>query len=221
MADTARVQADFDEIALLADPGESGSDRYDQVLLSLIPNDATRVLDIGCGLGRLTLAAARAEREVTGVDLSPVMINKAGNNARAPGVSFIVGDFLTLDFDRTFDCVLSAAALHHMPCDAAVQRMADLVKPGGRLIIQDLRRDASLVDWAFSHAALTDSMVRRFLRTGRPLRARPVRDAWARHGESETYLSLDEACAMAARLLPGSTVTNHWMWRYTIVWDKP
>jgi len=47
-----------------------------------------------------------------------------------------------------------------------------------------------------------------------------VREAWDRHGAGETYLALQEARALAARLLPGARVINHWLCRYTIVWDK-
>ena len=36
----------------------------------------------------------------------------------------------------------------------------------------------------------------------------------------ETYLTLKEAQALASRLLPGARVLNHWLWHYTIVWDK-
>jgi 2-polyprenyl-3-methyl-5-hydroxy-6-metoxy-1,4-benzoquinol methylase len=69
MNTTIRAQADFDEIALLTDSGRR--DRYDALLLSLIPDHAVRVLDIGCGLGGLTLAMARENREVVGIDPDP------------------------------------------------------------------------------------------------------------------------------------------------------
>jgi hypothetical protein len=48
-----------------------------------------------------------------------------------------------------------------------------------------------------------------------------LREAWARHGSNETYPSLHEAQTVANRLLPGARVFNHWLWRYTVVWDKP
>ena len=45
--DTDRIRKDFDEIARLADPGASGTDRYDEFLLSLVPVDARSILDVG------------------------------------------------------------------------------------------------------------------------------------------------------------------------------
>ena len=49
---------------------------------------------------------------------------------------------------------------------------------------------------------------------------RELRNAWIRHGAGERYLTLSEARALAARMLPGSRVYNHWLWRYTVVWEK-
>ncbi|HEY3198713.1 MAG TPA: class I SAM-dependent methyltransferase [Nitrospirales bacterium] len=222
MSNTEQVKADFDEIAGLVDSGASGTDRYDALLLSLVPPNASSVLDIGCGLGRLTQALAVGNREVVGVDLSPIMIKRARLTGQSDRVSFLEGDFLALDFrGRMFDCVVSAAALHHMNYDIALSRMVDLTRPGGRLLIQDLRRDSSLTDSIAAYSALAQTAFTRLVRTGRPRPARLVREAWARHGAKEVYLSLREARELADRHLPGARVLNHWLWRYTIVWDKP
>ena len=130
---TERVRNDFDEIARLSDCHGGEPDRYDSFLLALVPNDAMSVLDVGCGLGRLTLKLAIPNREVTGVDLSPEMIarvRKEGSSARH--LTFLCGDFLEQDFTaQQFDCVISAAALHHMPENVAVVRMFELLRPGG------------------------------------------------------------------------------------------
>lgn len=220
--DTNQVRADFDEIGRLANPGASGVDVYDALLLSLIPAGAVRVLEIGCGLGRLASAIAASGREIACVDLSPTMIERARLRAELQRASFESGDFLEVEFGgRLFDCVISAATLHHMPADQAISRMAALVRPGGRLIVQDLRRDASIADAGRAYVALAGVVLGRLVRARRPWNPRPVRQAWARHGARETYLSLDEARQLADRLLPGAQVFNHWLWRYTIVWDRP
>jgi 2-polyprenyl-3-methyl-5-hydroxy-6-metoxy-1,4-benzoquinol methylase len=217
----AKIRSDFDEIARLAETGASGTDQYDPFLVSLVPADAIDVLDVGCGLGRLTSALARGNREVLGIDLSPAMIERARMAAATQRVSFVCGDFLYLEFGaRVFDCVISAATLHHMPEDVALARMVGLLRPGGRLIIQDLRRDACLADMVRSHVALAQVALGRLVRTGRLRSPRKVRQEWERHGAGETYLSLREAQALANRLLLGARVYDHWLWRYTIVWDK-
>lgn len=218
-----RVREDFDAIARLPDQHGSGTDRYDSFLLSLVPCEAVSVLDVGCGLGRLTAKLAAGNREVIGLDLSPEMISRARQRAGAvPGATFLCGDFLEQDFSsRKFDCILTSAFLHHVPEDIAVPRMVELLRPGGRLVIHDLRSDAGILDRARSCAALAQVAFARLLRTGRPRSPRAVREAWARHGAGETYPTLREAQALAHRLLPGSRVFNHWHWRYTILWDQP
>ena len=145
---TERVRNDFDEIARLSDCDGVGSDRYDSFLLSLVPFCAVSVLDIGCGLGRLAVKLATHNREVTGVDLSPEMIARARKEVRGvEHLTFLCGDFLERNFTaQQFDFVISAAALHHMPETAAVPRMVELLRPGGRLVIHDVRSNAGRQD---------------------------------------------------------------------------
>lgn len=221
MSSTSQIISDFDELAELVEPGESGVDRYDGYLSSLVPRDAQNVLDVGCGLGRLSRAIASEERQVVGVDISPRMILRARTESEITNVTFIEGDFMTLDFDRQFDCVISAAALHHMLYQQAIPRMRELVRPGGRLIVHDLRRDASIKDFVFSSAAFGAITLERFVSTGRLRQPKPVREAWERHGASEKYLSIEEAKDLARANLVGAEVKYHWLWRYTIVWEKP
>ncbi|HET6646381.1 MAG TPA: class I SAM-dependent methyltransferase [Pyrinomonadaceae bacterium] len=219
----ASIRNDFDEIARLSDSHVTGDDRYYSFLVSLVPAEATKVLDIGCGLGELTSRLAIANREVTAVDLSPEMIMRArkklaDNNA----VLFLCGNFLEQDFgSNQFDCVISAATLHHMQQDVAIARMVELLRPGGRLIINDIRSDVGLLDHARTYFVLGQEGFGRLLRTGRLRPPRAVRDAWMRHCATEKYLSLAEVKEMASRLLPGAKIYYHWLWRYTIIWDRP
>jgi SAM-dependent methyltransferase len=219
--DTEAVRRDFDEIALLGEPHDSGADRYDSFLLGLVPNKARQLLDVGCGTGRLTCRLAKDERQVIGLDLSPVMIARA--KARAVGmrgVTFVCGDFLSMDFERRFDCLVTAAALHHMPADAAIGGMKKLLQPGGRLVIHDIRRSTGLLDEIRAWTLLAGESASRLFRTGWPLSPRHVRRVWARHGARETYVSSSEAKLLQERLLPGSQFYTHSLWRYTIVWDR-
>jgi 2-polyprenyl-3-methyl-5-hydroxy-6-metoxy-1,4-benzoquinol methylase len=218
--DPRKVRDDFDEIARLAD-GESGTDRYHAFLMSLVPRHALRVLDVGCGLGGLTAELAKGDRQVTAIDLSPEMIERARQRLDSPRVSFLCANFLDHDFGTLrFDCIISAATIHHMPEHDAVSRMRALLRPGGRLVIHDLRADVSILDRFTSHAAFALVAFGRLLRTGSPGPARAVRDAWVRHGAAETYLTSEESRALANRLLPRARVFHHRCWRYTIVWDQ-
>jgi len=145
------------------------------------------VLDVGCGVGRLCRAIARPGRQIIGIDLSPGMIRRAGADSIPAGVSLVCGDFMTADFHHEFDCVISSAAMHHMPVDA-FDRLRALVRPAGRLIVQDLRRDEGVLDQLRAYTALAHKAAGRFVRTGR-LRTPPhvlaVMDYWERVGQVE------------------------------------
>lgn len=217
-----RIRRDFDEIARL-EAGDSGSGRYDDFLISLVKRDAARVLDVGCGKGRLTVkAASRAAGPVIGIDLSPEMIAAARARAAGSRVSFVCADFMAWSGDEGgFDCILSAAALHHMESGPALERMVRLLRPGGRLVVHDVRQTSGLPDQIAAFAGLAWQSVRRLITSGRVIEPRRVREAWARHGAGETYLTASEVSRLASSCLPGARVYRHWSWRYTIVWDKP
>jgi SAM-dependent methyltransferase len=214
-----RIRNDFDLIASLDD--NSSSSRYDAFLLDVVPHDAARVLEIGCGLGRLTSKLLREGRDIVALDLSPGMIARA--RARTPDrVEWICDDFLTHDFgNREFDCIITAATLHHMPADAALQKMRALLRRGGRLVVHDLRTTSGVMDMLGAWLVLAREAVVRLVKTGRPVPARAVRAAWDRHGRTETYLTFAQAAGLAAHWLPGARVYSHRGWRYTIIWDKP
>jgi len=220
---TERVRNDFDVIARLSDAHGAETDRYDSFLLSLVPLDAVCILDIGCGLGRLTAKLAVANREVTGVDISPEMIARASKrDTGARHLKFLCGNFLERDFTaQQFDCIISAATLHHTPENVAVPRMAELLRPGGRLVIHDIRSDDGLAERTRTSFALAQVAALRLLRTGRLWPPPALREAWRRHCAGEKYLTRQEATALASRLLPGARLFYHWLWTYTIVWDKP
>jgi hypothetical protein len=72
-----------------------------------------------------------------------------------------------------------------------------------------------------SNFAMAQVAALRLLRTRRLRSPRAVREAWERHRADETYLTRGQAEALAARLLPGARLFYHWLWSYSIIWDKP
>jgi SAM-dependent methyltransferase len=134
---------------------------------------------------------------------------------------FQCGDFFSLPLaEEGFDCVLSMATLHHLSLAAAVARMARLVRPGGVLILHDLRSDAGMGDRVRSVAAVA---VRGWTRVRRGrLRERPeVRAAWDEHAREERYPTMAEVETWRLEHLPGARSYRHLQWRYTVVWRKP
>ncbi|GGT06623.1 class I SAM-dependent methyltransferase [Streptomyces chromofuscus] len=104
-------------------------------VLSLLPRQTRRLLDVACGTGIVTrrLASARAGMRVTGVDLTYAMARQAA--ARLPG-AVVLADCRRLPFrDGEFDAVTSVWLLHLLQrpehVRAAVAECARVLRPGG------------------------------------------------------------------------------------------
>ena len=98
--------------------------------------ERSRVLDIGCGTGTTSIAAARHARQVLGVDLSPVLIERArARAARHANVAFEVADAQIAAFEPTFDVVISRFGLMFFADPrAAFANLRRALVPGGRLV---------------------------------------------------------------------------------------
>lgn len=98
-----------------------------------------RALDLGCGSGVYSLRFAERGAEVTGLDLSPVMISLAREKARERGlkIDFQVADISkSLAFRRDeFDLVFTATVLHYVEdLESFFSEAARVMKPEGRMI---------------------------------------------------------------------------------------
>jgi len=106
-------------------------------------------VDLGCGPGDLVflLAQQAPGLRLTGVDLSAEMLARAEAGARRRGlegqVSFRLGDAEAIPFpDGSLDLVVSSLSLHHwVQPVAALDEIARVLRPGGSLVVLDLRRD--------------------------------------------------------------------------------
>jgi len=95
------------------------------------------VLDVACGNGAATLAAARRFCKVTGLDYVPALLARAEERARAErlDVALVEGDAEAMPFlDRQFDAVLSTFGVMFTPDHArAARELARVVRPGGKI----------------------------------------------------------------------------------------
>jgi ArsR family transcriptional regulator len=103
------------------------------------------VVDIGCGDGYLTLETARWARHVIGIDRSDEVLDRAkalAHRRRVTNVEWRKGDLLRLPLhDASMDVAMLSQALHHAnDPERAVTEAARVLKPGGRLLILDLRQ---------------------------------------------------------------------------------
>lgn len=93
-----------------------------------------RVLELGCGTGRILSRIAPVAEEAIGVDLSEGMAEQA----RARGLDVRVGSICHLPFeDDHFDLAYSFKVLPHVPdLGAAVWEAARVTRPGGHLLLE-------------------------------------------------------------------------------------
>lgn len=105
-------------------------------VLEIRPRD---VLEVGCGPGEAAEQIAASGAKVTAIDSSERMVELT----RARGVDCQVGDAQRLPFaDGSFDCVLAAWMLYHVPdVDRAASELARVLRPGGRLVAVTNRRE--------------------------------------------------------------------------------
>jgi SAM-dependent methyltransferase len=97
-----------------------------------------RILDLGCGDGRLTalLLGAYPASVATCVDMSPPMVEAAKNRFRGEDrVAIVVHDFAdALPFDGPYDAIVTSLAVHHVTDErkrTLYAEIAGLLAPGG------------------------------------------------------------------------------------------
>lgn len=121
-----------------------GHEDATQLLIELanVTADAV-VLDIACGAGAVACHAARIAKQVTGIDLTPEMIERAKQHQRELGLTNLiwhVGDVAQLPFlSESFDVVFTRYSFHHLLHPLGVlNEMVRVCKAGGQVAVADL-----------------------------------------------------------------------------------
>lgn len=102
--------------------------------------DGNKILDVGCGNGRLIEAFKNKKINYLGVDNSKKLIEAAKNNF-SPNYEFKEGDILELDKlpEKDFDYIFSIAVLHHLPDKdlrvQALSQMKNKLGENGKIIL--------------------------------------------------------------------------------------
>ncbi|MCD8052535.1 MAG: methyltransferase domain-containing protein [Lachnospiraceae bacterium] len=134
-------------------------DRWEEELLAQLPKrEGLRILDVGCGCGFFGIILARQGHRVTGIDLTPSMVERGREMARefACEVEFAVMDAEKPDFpEESFDVVLSRNLTWTLPHPAeAYAAWQRVLKPGGLLLNYDAEyaKDHHRVELPANHA---------------------------------------------------------------------
>lgn len=187
---------------------------YHRLVLDAMPHPCEAALDVGCGEGLLVRRLAARAHRVTGVDRSVEMILRARERAGAStALEFVAADFLRHPFPNgAYDLVCSVATIHHMNFTDALTRMADLLRPGGTLVVVGLARNRTPLDWALSGAVLPALLILDRVHGKTDPAGMPMTDP---------QMSWGEIRREARRLLPGVRFRRHLFWRYSLRWRKP
>jgi SAM-dependent methyltransferase len=173
-------------------PGRSWA-AWSRALGLLLP--AADVADIACGEGYLSVESARWARSVVGIDRSSDVLKRAKELARRRGVKNISwkrGDMEKLPLESaSADVALLSQALHHaVNPPTAVVDAARILRPGGRVVVLDLRQHDQ--EWVRERVGdrwlgFTDEQLEQFL-TGSGLRDVTVRVGSRLPGDPFTVL---------------------------------
>ncbi len=172
------------------------------------------VLDVGCGEGLLVERLADVSRSVTGIDRDEEAVRQAlHRTAGLTKVTVAEADFMELEVPPdSYDLITFVAAVHHMDLESALRRSAEMLRPGGRLLVVGLSANKSVGDYVQS--ALLFPIVRVMSRIHRETRA--VEVIAIPPAESFTEIK-----TTAGHLLPTARLRRLLYYRYVLSWTKP
>jgi SAM-dependent methyltransferase len=189
---------------------------YHGVVRRAVPSGGRDLLDVGCGRGRLArrLALADPRRHVLGLDPSGEMIDAArAEHADVPGLEFVEGDFLTCEIPPgSYDFVSFVASLHHMDQGRALAKAAEILRPGGRLVVIGLARAVTLPE-ALASAVCAPVVWFNDLR--------PDFSEGSKVPIIEPLLGWRATAEIARAALPRAHFRRRLYYRYSLRWTKP
>lgn len=120
----------------VASSSGSGGPPLNAFQQAALPFLSGRVLDLACGLGGLSVAAARKGCEVVAVDASATAVEHVAAVARAEGlgITAVRSDLASFQLDGSYDAVVAIGILMFFPRDVALgllQKVQGAVRPGG------------------------------------------------------------------------------------------
>ena len=145
-----RYQWFYDTVSALAALSVGGEQRMRKLFLKdLEINPHAKVLDLCCGAGQATQELVKHFQNVTGLDASPIAIQRAKRNV--PQAAYVESFAEKMPFsDRSFDLVITNTAMHEMD-SAQLQQIIEetyrILTPDGQFIIIDFHRPTNPLFW--------------------------------------------------------------------------
>ncbi|MCK5708602.1 MAG: class I SAM-dependent methyltransferase [Candidatus Aureabacteria bacterium] len=140
----------IDQFSLQAIPFTQVPGHFDamQILIELSKvyiDDA--VLDVACGPGMVACEFAKHANHVTGIDITPAMIEQAEkrqNDLHLKNLTWAVGDAISLPYnDNSFSLVLTRYSFHHLQSpNITLAEIIRVCRPGGRVMVADVSVDS-------------------------------------------------------------------------------
>ena len=178
------------------------------------------VLDVGCGDGLLALRLAEVSRSVVGIDKDPVAIAQAHKRLRmVPNTDAAVSEFGTEWglAPESYDVVTMVSVLHELPLIPTLERVVELLKPGGTLAVVGVTEPETLVDRAAGWTAVPYSRALELFYTWRGM----YRPEFASARPMAPDYSFADVADAVAELLPGAELHRGLLGRYRLRWAKP
>jgi len=140
----------YDSISWLAALTVGGEQRFRQLPLAGLPIEPeTRVLDLCCGSGQSTQVLVQRSRHVTGLDASPLSLQRARQQVPQADYVEAFAEQMPLADDQ-FDLVHTCAALHEMAPEQLrqiLQEVYRVLKPGGWFALADFHAPSNPLFW--------------------------------------------------------------------------
>jgi ubiquinone/menaquinone biosynthesis C-methylase UbiE len=145
-----RYQWFYDTVSALAALSVGGEQRMRKLFLKdLEINPDAKVLDLCCGAGQATQELVKHFQNVTGLDASPIAIQRAKRNVPQANYVQAFAEKMPLS-DRSFDLVITNTAMHEMD-SAQLQQIIEetyrILTPDGQFIIIDFHRPTNPLFW--------------------------------------------------------------------------
>lgn len=132
---------------------------------AFVPTPPTRILDLGCGGGQLSIVLhdLYPQADLVGIDRSPVALAAARRQPGLEQATFVEGDIQQTLPPGPFDLIYTSMVLSHIPALATViERIYAALAPGGTLWVKDLHPAITMAssqpDYQFLSALILQAM---------------------------------------------------------------